>query len=439
MQPTTTSENRPADGLPAAPRQLRLRQRAASSSRPFRFPFALLYVAITGLVAYVNSLALCRNFLLIEGDATLGLGILLLLLLGAEWVERKRFASVPPAWLSLLLLLGRMALLEGIVALDCTSASIFLYPMIPFYVYFSFGGAASMLAVFFYILLTFSRLAGQNPLWYQDPATISNLIGFVLVMGFVPVIGLVIRRDEQSRRRTEQLLADLRKSHLKLQAYSEQVAELAAVEERNRLARDIHDSVGHYLTAVNIQLEKALAYRERDPQEAAEAVREAKQAAGEALADVRRSVSALRNPEDRFSLRQALEDMVQGIDRDQIQLNFRFHGDEAGYSRAVLMVLFRAAQEGLTNIQKHAQASSVTLEVSMDDQQAQLLLRDDGRGFDPTVLSDARDGQQGYGLRGIRERIEAVRGRLTLMSKPQQGTELLITVPRQWLAPQDGL
>ena len=426
----------PADvryDAPAGLQEPHITETVPTEPRPFRFPFALLYAAITGAVAYVNGLALCRNYILIEGDATFGLGLLLILLLGAEWLERTKLDNHPPVWLSLLLLLGRMGLLEGVVALDCTSASIFLYPMIPYYVYFSFGGTASLLAGLFYVAVVIARLANQNAFWYQDPTTLSNLIGFILVMLFVPVIGLVVRRDESNRRRTEKLLSDLRVSNLKLQAYANQVAELAAVEERNRLARDIHDSVGHYLTAVSIQLEKALAYHDRDPAEAIQAVLEAKQAASQALADVRQSVGALRDPESDFSLEEALSDLVKTVDRSRIRLDFRFEGDEKGYSRAVLLVLYRTAQEGLTNIQRHAQANTVTLNVSLGESQAHLLLRDNGQGFDPADLNDTLEGEQSFGLRGIRERIEMVRGRLTLMSRPQQGTELAITIPKQWM------
>jgi len=259
----------------------------------------------------------------------------------------------------------------------------------------------------------------------------SNLLAFTFVMLFVPLIAHVIRLDDENRQRTEQLLTDLEISHLKLQAYTEQVAELAAAEERNRLARDIHDSVGHYLTAVNIQLEKAILYQERNPEEATQAIRDAKEAAAEALSDVRRSVNTLRNPEGRFFLKDSLEKLVEAINTEQFSIDLAFTGDEMDYPRSVRMALFRAAQEGLTNIQKHAQAGHVELNIQLGPKEALLTLRDDGRGFDPEVMNRSDSTQkEGYGLSGIRERLELIRGKLALESSPESGTVLTVAVPR---------
>jgi len=223
----------------------------------------------------------------------------------------------------------------------------------------------------------------------------------------------------------------LEATNVKLQLYAEQVAELAATEERNRLARDIHDSLGHRLTIVNIQLEKALAYKDRDPDEAEQALLDAKQAASGALRDVRRSVSTLREADAGFSLQAALAELVAGIDNGRFSINFSFTGDEDSYARPVLMALYRSAQEGLTNIQKHAQATAVKLAVSLEEAEGKLVLQDNGQGFDTTTLDDlAIDPYHSFGLQGIQERLELVRGQMQVISQPGQGTILQITVPK---------
>ena len=127
-----------------------------------------------------------------------------------------------------------------------------------------------------------------------------------------------------------------------------------ATEERNRLARDIHDSLGHSLTAVNIQLEKALAYWQRSPDESHQAIRDAKQAASEALQEVRHSVGTLRDPDSRFSLRGALEGLTERMNAQGLPIASTITGDESDYNRSTLVALFRGAQEGLTNVQRHA-------------------------------------------------------------------------------------
>lgn len=399
------------------------------SSRSFRFVFTLMYIGIIGAIAYFNGLWRYDSRFLVETNA--GLGILLLLLLGLERFEQRRYGDAPPTLIAVGLLVARMALFEGVVAFDSSMVSLFLYPVIPFSAYFTFGAGASSFLGLFYLLVGVWRAWRLDSAWYMDAGSTSTLIAFVLVMVFMEIVAPVIRRDEESRRNTDELLSDLQASHLQLQAYAAQVAELAAAEERNRLARDIHDSLGHYLTIVNIQLDKALAYRERNPAEATQAIRDAKQAAVEALYDVRRSVGALRSTDQSFSLVSALQDLTKGTDSAHLAVDLTISGDESGYARPVLMTLYRAAQEGLTNVQKYAQASQVTLDVRFGEHLARLVLRDNGKGFDPaTVEESGADQGHGYGLRGIRERVELVSGQMILKSEPRRGTELTVIVPR---------
>jgi signal transduction histidine kinase len=256
----------------------------------------------------------------------------------------------------------------------------------------------------------------------------------VLFLGVVIIfyIAYLIRQERFNRRRAEQLVHKLEASHRQLQAYAAQVAELAATEERNRLARDIHDSLGHYLSVINVQLEKAITFRDRRPDEADQAVRDSKRLASEALQEVRQSVSALRDVPETFSLGQALTELVDNMSTGQFSIKLDIQGDETGFSRQVLMTLYRAAQEGLTNIQKHAQASRVTVRACLSAQAADLYIDDNGRGFDPGTLADKA--QSHYGLQGVRERLELVQGSLKLESVPGKGTSLFITVPKNPLA-----
>ncbi|MBN1993016.1 MAG: sensor histidine kinase [Anaerolineae bacterium] len=257
-----------------------------------------------------------------------------------------------------------------------------------------------------------------------------SLFHALLLLGVILIfyVAYLIRQERLNRRRAEQLVRELEESHRKLQAYAAQVAELATTAERNRLAREIHDSLGHYLTVINVQLEKALAFRNRNPEEAEQAVRESKRLARAALQEIRHSVSALRDTPETFSLSQALAELVDNMNTGQFSIALDIQGDEAGFSRHALITLYRAAQEGLTNIQKHAQASRVTVRVRLNAQEADLFIEDNGQGFDPHALTDKADTH--YGLQGVRERLELIRGSLKLESAPGQGTSLLITVPK---------
>ncbi len=286
---------------------------------------------------------------------------------------------------------------------------------------YSLSGLAWMV----YLIARVEGKSGPQPFDHEGDV-IFHLVIFTGVF-FIFYIAYLIRQERLSRMRAERLLADLEDSHRQLQAYAAQVAELATMEERNRLARDIHDSLGHYLTVINVQLEKALAFRERKPEEADQAVRDSKRLASEALQEVRRSVGALRSAPEPFSLAEALRQLVDNARTGHFTINLDISGDESDYSRQSLLTLYRAAQEGLTNVQKHAQASQATVRLQLNGGQASLSIDDNGRGFDPACLAN---GSSCYGLRGVKERLELIRGSLKLQSVPGQGTALLITVPK---------
>lgn len=401
-----------------------------TTSQPFRFKFSVLYIGIAGVIAYLNGLTNCGPYAV--PNFAMSIGGILLILLGLEWIESSQYPLKISTRIAVFLLITRIVLIEGIVALDCNGIALFLFPIIPYSAHFIWGGLTSSFLSLCYVLLIIWRTNLTGMLFYVNPGTQENLLAFSFAMLFVPLIASVIYRDDESRRNTEQLLTDLKISHLKLQAYTEQVADLAAAEERNRLARDIHDSLGHHLTAINIQLEKALSYQDRDAQETAQAIQDAKEAAANALSDVRHSVGTLRKAESEFSLRASLEKLIHGICDDTLRVNLIYEGSEAGYSRSTLMILYRAAQEGLTNVQKHAHASEVELTIELGENEATMILSDNGQGFDMETLQQSQSTQPpGFGLRGIRERLDLVRGRIALNSQSQRGTEIRIVVPKK--------
>jgi signal transduction histidine kinase len=395
--------------------------------RSFRHVFTLMYFGIISAVIYFSIVSQCDNGSFL-GNTTLLVAILLGLL-GLEQVERYRYHYEVPLRPALAFLVVRMVLFEAVALLDCSGFAAFLYPLIPFSAYFSLGPRVSNGLALFYGVYYFWQ---YRPLQGGSEGGLFNLMVFTLLLGFMLMLARVIQDDERNKQHMEELLADLEATNVKLQRYAEQVAELAATEERNRLARDIHDSVGHRLTVVNIQLEKALAFKERDPAEAEQAMVDARQAAREALQDVRRSVGALRHAEQGFSLAQGLAELAQGMRNGRFTLDYQLTGSEEGYSYPALMTLYRAAQEGLTNVQKHAQATHVRLAIDLGGEVATLCLCDDGQGFETAVLDDlAAATAHSFGLQGIQERLELVQGYMDVVSRPGAGAELRITIPRR--------
>jgi len=360
-------------------------------------------------------------------------------LFALDRLEYRLYGEETPRRAAIVLFLVRVLVYEVVAATDYYQFSLLLTLFLPLLGYWYFGSLVGCgLAVLAYVDYAIHQ-AVNTPGYLSNPATSQFNIIFGLALVFTLALVHVLVREKASRTRGEHLLAELgeahqqlEEAHRQLRLYAEQVEELATTKERNRLARDIHDSLGHFLTTINVQLEKALLFRERDQQEADQAVRDAKRLAGEALQDVRRSVSTLRAMEKVFTFSPAITALVQRVQSSQFSLVFQMTGSEEGYSRQVLMSLFRAAQEGLTNIQKYAAASSAQLEIHFGEAVATLRLTDNGRGFETGQLSDLQAGRLGgYGLQGVRERLELIGGSLQIRSSPGEGTCLCATVPRE--------
>ncbi|MGD1900562.1 MAG: sensor histidine kinase, partial [Phormidesmis sp.] len=254
-------------------------------------------------------------------------------------------------------------------------------------------------------------------------------MGSLIMLFFTLLLARAMSQAIQSQQKLTELLASLEISHNQLKQYATRVAELAATEARNRLARDIHASLGHHLAAINIQLEKANAYKERDSARAYEAVSHAQRTVQDALKDVRESVSSLRQDSEPFLFKKALNELIGRMRHSELEIKLNLVGDSSRYSRLKLMTLYRAIQEGLTNVHKHAHASKVTIEILFKEHQAALTLTDNGSGFDVTTWRLRGNEQTTQGLVGLQERLSIVGGTLDISSRWEE-TRLSIHIPQ---------
>jgi signal transduction histidine kinase len=215
----------------------------------------------------------------------------------------------------------------------------------------------------------------------------------------------------------------LGEANRKLREYAAQAEELATVKERNRLAREIHDGLGHYLTAINMQIAAGRAVMEGDPSLAQGPLGKAQELAQTGLAEVRRSVAALRaSPLDNRPLREAVGALVDECRAAGIATEYAVHGEVRALAPQAEMTLYRVAQEGLTNVRRHAQASSA--EIVLDYRQAdgvRMTVHDNGLGSD--------DPSGGFGLLGVRERVHLLGGEVHIETAPGEGFTLWVEVP----------
>jgi two-component system NarL family sensor kinase len=204
-------------------------------------------------------------------------------------------------------------------------------------------------------------------------------------------------------------------------------AQLGAVEERNRLARELHDTIAQGLTATTLQIESADALLDvgSNAERARESLRRALSITQSNLEEARRSVLDLRAaPLEGRSLSEALKALVNEWEAETgTATRFQAVNGRRPLPPRVEVALYRICQEALTNVARHAEAERVTVRLITTTEQVQLIVEDDGRGFDASEAVDR------HGLVGMNERTRMLGGTLDLRTRPGAGTRVQVTVP----------
>lgn len=242
------------------------------------------------------------------------------------------------------------------------------------------------------------------------------LANFGLAVG---VFSVTQRIRAQNRQLTE-ALAENAGLHAQLVA---QAREAGVLDERQRLAGEIHDTLAQTLTGIVTQLEAAAQARHVS-EDWTHHVEQARGLARSGLTEARRSVRALRPEQlEHATLEQAVTDLARNwAETSGVRPHLEWTGDVRPVPDEVEAAVFRVAQEALTNVAKHADASKVWLTLSYLDDVLLLDVRDDGSGFDPDVAAG------GYGLKSMQARLDRVGGRLTVESEPGEGTVISASV-----------
>ncbi len=241
---------------------------------------------------------------------------------------------------------------------------------------------------------------------------------------FFGVFGKALMDANRAQEESQELYQELQEVHAQLQDYVYRVEELAATKERNRLAREMHDSLGHRMTVASVQLEGAQRLIPTNPEKAAEMVGTVREQVRQSLADLRQLVAALRQPiEADLSINQSLERLVQGfeeITRLDIQLNI---GELPELPPTYRHTIYRTVQEALTNIEKHAQATQIWVTLTMSEDKLSLTIADNGIGFPD------QDEMTGFGLRGLKERVALIGGECYFESRAGGGAQISVLLP----------
>jgi signal transduction histidine kinase len=261
---------------------------------------------------------------------------------------------------------------------------------------------------------------------------VRDALGLLLLYGagyvFVAAYAYITTQAEATRAESQRLLAELQAAHRQLQEYAAQAEEVAAADERNRLARELHDSLTQTLYSLTLQAEAAsreLAAGET--RQANEQLQTIRRTAQQALGEMRALLFELRPPDlEAEGLVAALQERLEAVEaRTGLVAELIVEGEET-FPQDVEPELYRIAQEALNNVLKHAQAHAITLSLHQANGAIVLEVADDGRGFAMTTSQP----RSGMGLRSMEERAAQLGGTLTVRSVPGGGTRVRVEVPR---------
>ncbi len=244
---------------------------------------------------------------------------------------------------------------------------------------------------------------------------IIRTISFIAVGVFVSALVARLRKQQES----------LREANANLTHYASTLEQLTVSRERNRLARELHDTLAHSLTAISVSLETAKAYFDIDSTKTRDLLDKSLESTRTGVDETRRALKALRS--------NALEDMGLGlaIQRAAESAAARFHLDleldlpkpMPALSPDVEQTIYRIAQEAMENITNHSRAKKISIQLTSNGHTS-LIIQDDGVGFD----SKSKEPSGHFGLVGMYERAELAGGKLKIESEKGKGTKVVLTI-----------
>jgi signal transduction histidine kinase len=247
---------------------------------------------------------------------------------------------------------------------------------------------------------------------------------FIRVLIFL-LVGYVVVRMSSAQRAHRQSLTE---TNAQLTRYATTLEQLAISRERNRMARELHDTLAHTLSAAAVQLEAIDALWDSDPETARLTLRQSHNLMRSGLKETRRALQALRaSPLEDLGALLAIRHLAETTaERTGLKLNLTLPESLSDLRPEVELSLYRVTEEALSNIVHHANAKQLTIKLTQNSTIIQLIVADDGLGFDPTTA-----GQNGhYGLVGMKERALLCGGNLEITSQPNQGTTITLTIER---------
>jgi two-component system, NarL family, sensor histidine kinase YdfH len=245
---------------------------------------------------------------------------------------------------------------------------------------------------------------------------------------FIMVITLLYRRQVTAREEAQELVTELAAANRQISAYAQEVERLTLAQERQRMARELHDTLAQGVAGMIMQLEAANSHLTNGRHDRAQTiVQDTMARARTTLTEARAAIDNLRAQEEPLPFSQRLTTLCADWQRETgVICDCRVEAETADcLTPSQQEHVERIVSEALTNVAKHAQATAVTLRLVQTADNLHLTISDNGRGFDPDTIP----AQGHYGLRGLRERVRLLNGTATIEATPDQGTTIRVAVP----------
>ncbi|MGE5583408.1 MAG: sensor histidine kinase [Bacillota bacterium] len=260
--------------------------------------------------------------------------------------------------------------------------------------------------------------------------TAHDLWSFVMYGFTIIILNIIIRyqRDTQEpaaeiRKLYQEALVQLSQVNLQLQEYAATVEQETLINERKRLAREIHDTLAYTLTNLVMMLEAAKFMSKQSDSEIKEHLERARLQASDGLTEVHRALQALRPAQlNEVSGLSAIQRLVTAFSKaTQLEVSLDLGNAPLNFGEEADLVIYRLVQEGITNALRHGHASRIAISFSMVENKVHIQIKDNGVGADGA--------KEGYGLSGMRERIERLGGKLEISGSTGHGFKLLAVIP----------
>ena len=279
--------------------------------------------------------------------------------------------------------------------------------------------------VFYAVETTILEITLLQILPYAIAPTASHAMLYIAIIRSVSflVVGYYISQLMQRLREQQNQLIE---ANIQLTHYASTLEQLTISRERNRMARELHDTLAHTLSALSVQLETARAYWKVEPDTAYDLLSQSLEATRSGLGETRRALKSLRaSPLEDLGISLALQNLARSAkERGKLTLTLSLPEQGSTLSPDVEQCIYRVAQEAIENVLHHANAQTLSVTLAMEEDEIFLTVEDDGIGMDKK--HHPQDGH--YGLKGMRERAQLSGGELEIDSHPERGTRILLRI-----------